>query len=105
MRLTKPRKGAALASFPVKRHWHEAADPELIRSSARQLVALADKFGYERVVLPRPGCGNGRLSWEGIRPILAGILDDRFTVVHKQRIGRGRERPSPERTRLEGRRP
>lgn len=80
MRLARYR-GADLASFPVKHHWKEEANPRLIRSSARQLVALADKFGYERVALPRPGCGNGRLSWREVRPILARILDDRFTVV------------------------
>lgn len=81
MRLTKPAKGAALASFPVKHHWREAADPELIVRSARQLVALADKFGYSRIVLARPGCGNGSLRWEDVRPLLADVLDDRFSVV------------------------
>ena len=73
--------GMIVASFPVKHHWREAADPDLIRRSARQLLALADKFGCENVVLPRPGCGNGRLSWKDIRPILAEVLDSRFTVV------------------------
>ncbi len=81
MRLTKPAKGAALASFPVKHHWHEQADPELIVCSAHQLVALADKFGYSRIVLPRPGCGAGALRWEDVRPLLADVLDDRFSVV------------------------
>lgn len=82
MRLTSPaRKGWALASFPVKHHWHEEADLPLIRRSAHQLVALADKFGYRDVLLPRPGCGNGRLSWEDVKPVLGEILDDRFTVV------------------------
>ena len=81
MRMTKPKKGAALASFPVKHHWREAADPDLIVRSAHQLVALADKFGYSQIVLARPGCGNGRLRWDDIRPLLAGILDDRFTIL------------------------
>ena len=81
MRLTRVRKGADLASFPVKHHWHDEADPELIRRSAEQLVAFADKFGYENVVLPRPGCGNGRLRWEEVRPILEQVLDERFSVV------------------------
>jgi len=53
----------------------------LIRQSARQLVEMADKFGWGSVVLPRPGCGNGGLDWDDVRPILEAILDDRFTVV------------------------
>ena len=73
--------GVMIASFPVKHHWRQEADPNLIRCSARQLVALADKFGYENVVLPRPGCGAGRLAWRDIRPILDEKLDGRFTVA------------------------
>ncbi len=79
---SKDRTGTVLASFPVKHHWKDEADPALIARSARQLVALADRFGYERVALPRPGSGNGRLSWgDDVRPIIAEVLDDRFTVV------------------------
>lgn len=70
-----------IASFPVKHHWRQEADPALIRRSAEQLVALADKFEYARVVVPRPGCGNGRLSWNEVRTIVAEVLDERFTVV------------------------
>ena len=81
MRLTKPRKGAALASFPVKHHWHESADPALIQGSADQLLALATKFGYRRVLIPRPGCGNGSLRWRDVRPILTEVLDDRSAVI------------------------
>lgn len=85
MRLVKPcaaTAGAALASFPVKHHWKDAADLDLIARSARQLVRLADKYQYQRVAMPRPGCGNGRMSWAQVRPVLAEILaGDRFTVV------------------------
>ncbi len=77
--------GSRLASFPVKHHWRRPAVPELIRRSADQHVGLVDKFreshGIESVVLPRPGCGNGSLLWEDVRPLLAGVLDDRFSVV------------------------
>ena len=75
--------GVVVASFPVKRHWREEAIPELIFRSANQLVELTEKFGYERVVLPQPGCGNGRLRWADIQPVLSVVLDDRFTVVSK----------------------
>ena len=81
MRLARLGDGSVLASFPVKHHWHEEADPRLIRRSAHQLVDLADKWGYSRLLIPRPGCGNGSLSWEDVRPIIEPILDDRFSVV------------------------
>lgn len=70
-------------TFPVKHNWMEKADLELIRASAQY---LANIFSHPEesetiVVLPRPGCGNGQLKWEDVKPILAPILDDRFHVI------------------------
>jgi hypothetical protein len=72
---------AALVAFPVKGNWWEKASPALILQSAHELVALTDAEGWQSVILPRPGCGNGGLSWEAVKPILETVLDDRFTVV------------------------
>lgn len=69
-----------LVSFPVKHHWKEEADIQLISTSARQLVEMADKYGWGHVFMPQPGCGNGRLLWRDVEPVLAPILDDRFIV-------------------------
>jgi hypothetical protein len=73
-----------LVSFPVKRHWYDWADLDLIEQSARLLVALTDREGWRRVVLPRPGCYNGHRDWtREVEPILRPVLDDRFLVVHR----------------------
>ena len=72
--------GYRIISFPVKHNWWEQANIELIKRSARQLVKMADAFGWQEVYLPRPGCGNGRLRWEDVRSVLASVLDDRFIV-------------------------
>jgi hypothetical protein len=84
--------GTMISSFPVKHHWRQEADPVLIRRSAEQLVALADKFGHERVVIPRPGCGNGKLRWSDVRKVLADILDDRFMIITFPPKGRKAEK-------------
>lgn len=68
-------------SFPVKHHWKEKADLTLITRSARELVEKTDKYGFKNVFVPRPGCGNGGLKWEDVKPLLEPILDDRFTVI------------------------
>jgi hypothetical protein len=73
---------APLIAFPVKHVWSDPADPDLIVASAHSLVCLADQRGWQRVLIPRPGCGNGRLNWADVRALLADILDDRFVVVH-----------------------
>lgn len=75
-----------ILSFPVKHNWWEKADLELIRRSAEELQGIIN-FRYDNlqaingVVLPRPGCGNGHLTWEQVKPILESILDDTVTVV------------------------
>jgi hypothetical protein len=71
----------ALLSFPVKYEWNEQASLTLIERSARELVILTNGTGWQSVVLPRPGCGNGHRKWSEVRPILLPILDDRFLVV------------------------
>lgn len=73
-----------LVSFPVKHNWWEKADISLIECSARQLVEMAVKFNWERIFLPRPGCGNGGLKWEQVKPVLENVLDDRFVVCTKK---------------------
>lgn len=78
-----------IACFPVKHDWRDAADPKLIERSAAELYAMVSAKPAMRhaclpidvkVALPRPGCSNGRLLWEDVKPLLVPILDERFTV-------------------------
>jgi hypothetical protein len=71
-----------LATLPVKHQWWEKADPDLIVKSVRILAQEARMYGYTSVVMPRPGCGNGGLAWEDVKPLIEPYLDNRFTVVH-----------------------
>lgn len=70
-----------IITMPVKHHWHERADLDLIVTSAKRIVTWVDTLEYRKVVMPRPGCGNGRLTWDVVKPLLAELLDDRFHVV------------------------
>jgi len=76
-----------LIMFPVKHDWHETADYKLIELAARELMLYGtfDRAIKERVIgvgLPRVGCGNGRLDWAKVRPILNHFLDDAYTIIH-----------------------
>lgn len=84
----KPDKSNVVAHKQVMFHsgqrvpgWACVARMDIIRKSARQLVELADKHGWQHVILPRPGCGAGELSWEQVKPELHKILDDRFYCI------------------------
>lgn len=72
-------EGQDIWSFPVKHNWFEKADMELIRRSCRELM---NKLPHDQTaLLPRPGCGNGRLKWQDVKREIEPILDDRITVV------------------------
>lgn len=36
----------------------------------------------ETVLLPRPGCGNGKLQWDFVKREIEDLLDDRVTIVN-----------------------
>jgi hypothetical protein len=59
-----------LITFPTKRHWSQRSDLDLIRRSAFSLAWMQAEFGLGPVVLPRPGCGLGGLSWPTVRKVI-----------------------------------
>ena len=67
-----------IITYPVKHNWREKADIVLIEKSCQ---SLAQSSGPEFCMV-RPGCGNGRLNWKDVKPILEKYLDDRFVVVN-----------------------
>jgi len=71
-------------SFPTKHIWSENSDIKLIKKSAEQLMKYLENYKVPRIYLPRPGCGNGKLKWKDVRPIIENILDDRILIVSKE---------------------
>jgi hypothetical protein len=72
-----------ICSFPTKHNWWEDSDLELIRRSAEQLALVVEAYQLDSVVVPRPGCGNGNLTWEEVSVILNEVWggDTRFKVI------------------------
>lgn len=71
-----------LLSFPTKNHWRDNADLDLIRQSCAELMEVADlNPGWQTILLPRPGCGAGKLAWPVVQRAIAPLLDDRVVVV------------------------
>lgn len=62
-----------ILAFPVKKLWMLKADLALIAESARLLGVMAREMADTMFYLPRPGCGNGGLEWEQVRPMLEGL--------------------------------
>lgn len=63
--------------------WAAIASLGHIEQSCQELMYLADDLGYKKILLPRPGCGAGELTYEEVKPILEKYLDDRVYVITK----------------------
>ncbi|QQV89551.1 hypothetical protein SJ_133 [Proteus phage SJ_PmiM] len=72
-----------LISFPTKYNWYDKSDPSLIRKSALELMDIVSNNDFKRVLLPKPGCSNGGLNWNDIKPMLIDILDDRIHIIER----------------------
>jgi hypothetical protein len=73
--------------FPTKHVWWRPSDLELIRQSAQELTAMANEHFNTTFYLPRPGCANGGLRWEDVKPVLESVgLPDNVVVVDKEEV-------------------
>jgi len=73
--------GGGIVSFPVEETAWSQPDLRIIARSAEELRRLADRSGWQRIVVPRPGCGGGGMAWKDVQPLLAPWFDERFVVI------------------------
>ena len=67
-----------IITMPTKHNWWDDADLILIERSCVEMASLPYS---EKFVLPRPGCGCGKLLWSDVKLVIEPLLDDRFTVL------------------------
>jgi hypothetical protein len=78
----------AIVAFPTKETYQTPSTIGRIRTSMSQLLTLADEQGWKNIVMPRPGCGNGQLSWtdraDNVKDAILPMVDDRITIVDNE---------------------
>jgi len=71
-----------LIGIHTKYDWKDNSPFKLVDRSIKQLYIIVRAFGWKRVLMTRPGCGHGGLSWERqVCPLLEQVLDERFVVI------------------------
>jgi len=68
--LFTPRRRPWVLNFPTKRHWRARSKLEDIVEGLRYLEQHYAEWGIQSLAVPPLGCGNGRLAWEEVGPIL-----------------------------------
>lgn len=76
-----------LVGLPTKIHWQDKSTLFLIDQSLyalRKFIDSITNMDERKVLMTRPGCGNGGLNWDDVQPLCARYLDERFTICHKE---------------------
>lgn len=60
--------------------WQAKADIDLIVQSIHRMNDIYAPL-YGSILMPRPGCGNGGLKWEDVKPVIEPLLSDKYTVI------------------------
>ena len=72
-----------IIAFPTKNKWRDPSDIQLIKKSCKELMYVIERYDYNKILLPKPGCSNGKLSWDFVKKEIEPLLDERVYIVSK----------------------
>lgn len=62
-------------NFPTKDHWRSPSEYEYIVLGLVALVSFLQNGNYTSIAVPPLGCGNGGLSWDVVKVLLATAME------------------------------
>jgi len=63
-----------IINFPTKRHWRDSSTIECISTGLDALLLEIKKLHIKSIALPALGCGNGKLLWSDVKPLMEARL-------------------------------
>lgn len=68
--------------LPTKIHFAYNSDIGVIKNSCAVLRAGIEALGLQKVLMPKPGCGLGKLEWDNVKSEIESFLNsDKIVVV------------------------
>lgn len=63
-----------IVNFPTKKHWRYPSRYEYIADGLKELARIIPEQGIRSIAIPPLGCGNGRLEWTKVKPMIENAL-------------------------------
>ncbi|MDM5282678.1 type II toxin-antitoxin system antitoxin DNA ADP-ribosyl glycohydrolase DarG [Peribacillus frigoritolerans] len=57
-------------NFPTKKHWRQPSKMEYVEEGLDDLVKVLRENKIQSIAIPALGCGNGKLSWGDVKPLI-----------------------------------
>jgi O-acetyl-ADP-ribose deacetylase (regulator of RNase III) len=65
-----------IINFPTKKHWRNPSKMEYITEGLKDLVKVIQENKIESIAIPPLGCGNGKLDWRVVKPVIEAALEE-----------------------------
>lgn len=63
-------------NFPTKKHWRHPSKIQYIGDGIVDLIKKIKKYNINSIAIPPLGCGNGKLEWTVVKPLLQNLLTE-----------------------------
>ncbi|WP_262494030.1 macro domain-containing protein [Mucilaginibacter gossypiicola] len=63
-----------MINFPTKTHWRLPSEYSYVSQGLEALKTYLLENDVSSVAMPAPGCGNGGLDWEKVKPLIEDKL-------------------------------
>ncbi|WP_441001473.1 type II toxin-antitoxin system antitoxin DNA ADP-ribosyl glycohydrolase DarG [Fodinibius sp. SL11] len=63
-----------IINFPTKKHWRHPSKLSYIEKGMESLVNIIKDNDIKSLAIPPLGCGNGKLNWDEVKPIMEHYL-------------------------------
>jgi len=69
-------------NFPTKTHWRKPSDYDYIDAGLIALTKAIRQYAITSIALPPLGCGNGKLDWQIVKPMMEKHLSGVAAIIN-----------------------